>query len=372
MKKIAFIAFFIAFIVACSTNDNKSSDTGNGDGFDRKTMLTNWADNIIVPSYVNYQSKVQDLVVKVNAFNDQPDEVNLQLVRNSWMEAYKAYQYVAIYTFGKAQEIYLKECTNAYPTDKVGIDSNIDSNVYDLTKISQFPRQGFPALDYMINGLASDDAGIVSFYTTNVKADNYKKYLADLSLRLKTNADLIANDWSSGYRDKYVNSDGNSVSSSVNMTTNCFVKNFEKDVRAGKVGIPAGVFSNGTLPESVEAYYKKDLSKELLNVGVKASQDFFNGKHFNGAETGESLKTYLDYIKAVREGKNLSDIINAQYQTIFTTNEALSNNLSEQVINDNSKMMDSYNAMQELVVYIKLDMMQALNIVIDYNDTDGD
>jgi hypothetical protein len=35
--------------------------------------------------------------------------------------------------------------------------------------------------------------------------------------------------------------------------------------------------------------YKKDLSKELLNTALKASQDFFNGKHFNSTATGEGL-----------------------------------------------------------------------------------
>jgi hypothetical protein len=42
-------------------------------------------------------------------------------------------------------------------------------------------------------------------------------------------------------------------------------------------------------PEKVEVFYKKDLSKELLNTALKASQDFFNGKHFNSTATGEGL-----------------------------------------------------------------------------------
>jgi hypothetical protein len=46
------------------------------------------------------------------------------------------------------------------------------------------------------------------------------------------------------------------VSSSVNITTNNFVK-LRKNVRSGKIGIPAGVFSTGVkFPEKVEAFYK--------------------------------------------------------------------------------------------------------------------
>jgi hypothetical protein len=35
---------------------------------------------------------------------------------------------------------------------------------------------------------------------------------------------------------------------------------------------------------------------------LKASQDFFNGKHFNTA-TGEGLGSYLDYLKTINKLK---------------------------------------------------------------------
>ena len=34
---------------------------------------------------------------------------------------------------------------------------------YNLTLLSQFDKQGFPALDYLINGLGTTDAAIVTF-----------------------------------------------------------------------------------------------------------------------------------------------------------------------------------------------------------------
>ena len=282
-----------------------------------------------------------------------------------------------MYSFGKAEAVNLKECTNAYPTNATGIDTNIASGTYDLKLFSQYDKQGFPALDYLINGLATSDEEIVAFYSTNANATNYKSYLVAVNNRLKSNIGLILSDWNAGYRNTYVSNNGTSVSSSVNITTNNFVKNLEKDVRSGKVGIPAGVFSNGTkYPEKVEAYYKNDVSKELLNVGTKATQDFFNGKHFTAdfpsETTGPSLKSYLDYVNAIRDGKKLSDIINDQFIVIATTNAALSNSFSQQIKSDNSKMLTAYDAIQQNVIYLKLDMMQALNITIDYVDGDGD
>lgn len=371
MKKTLLLFVTICFVIACSSGDNNTD--GNGDNFDRTAMLTNWADNIIIPSYTAYQTKVQLLVTDVATFNASPSEANLQLVRNSWTEAYKAYQKVSLFYFGKAMDIHLNDKTNTYPTDAVTINTNISSGTYDLDLLSQYSKQGLPALDYLINGLGTTDANIVTFYTTNTNATKYKKYLTDLAAKLKSNIDLVVTDWNSSYKATYIASNGNSVSSSVNITTNLFVKNLEKDIRSGKIGIPAGVFSSGTLfPEKIEGFYSKTISKELLAVALQAEQDFFNGKHFNSTTTGPSLQSYLDYLNVVRSGQNLSTIINNQFTTIATVNANLGTDFATQITTDNSKMIASYEALQQNVIYIKLDMMQALNITLDYVDSDGD
>lgn len=371
MKKILLILSLIVLVVACSSNEGDNNTDGNN--YDRTALLTNWADNIILPSYVNYQAKVQTLVTNTNTFVATPTEANLQTVRISWLEAYKAYQYISMYNLGKAEEINLNMASNTYPTNTIGIESNISSGTYNLALLSQLDKQGFPALDYLINGLSTNEASIVGFYATNANATNYKQYLTAVVSKLKTNIDAVVTDWNSGFRNSYVANNGTSVSSSVNKTTNLFVKNFEKDIRTGKIGIPAGVFSSGVkYPEKVEGYYKNDISKELLNVSIKATQDFFNGKHFNSTTTGEGLKTYLDFLNAIRNGQKLSDIINNQFATIYTVTNTLNNSFSQQVNTDNSKMIVAYDALQQNVIYTKLDMMQALNITIDYIDGDGD
>jgi hypothetical protein len=59
MKKI-FILFSALLTIACSSND--SNETGiEGNNYNRTLLLTNWADNIIIPSYVNYQTKIEVL-----------------------------------------------------------------------------------------------------------------------------------------------------------------------------------------------------------------------------------------------------------------------------------------------------------------------
>jgi predicted lipoprotein len=365
MKKILGAIFLAILIIGCSSSDNNET---NNNKYDRSAMLINWADNIIIPSYQNYTAKVTLLSDKATAFTTAPDITTLGELRAAWLDAYIAYQYVAMHDLGKASDLFLKQTANTYPTNTIGIQANIASGSYNLNSAAQFSSQGFPAIDYLINGIGNDTETIAYYGNPNAGT-----FLNALATQLKNTAQTVTNDWTNGYRDTYVNNNGSSVTSSVNKTTNNFIENLEKDVRSGKLGIPAGIFSNGTtFPDKVEAYYKNDISKMLLNTAIKAEQDFFNGKAFNGSTNGASLKSALDAVNAVRDGQNLSDIINNQFSTINTVNSQLSDSFSQQVINDNQKMVTANNTLQQNIIYIKLDMMQALNITIDYVDGDGD
>jgi hypothetical protein len=370
MNKLFFILLSVFALTSCSSDNDSST---SGDDYNRTELLTNWADNLIIPRLTNYQTKVATLQASTTTFTTTPDQTNLDALRTAWLEAYKAYQYVGSFNIGKAEEINLNTATNTYPTSATGITTNITNGGYNFALLSQYDKQGFPALDYMLNGLATTDAEIIDFYVTNGNAAGYKQYLTDLSNTLKSNIDLVVTDWNTSYRATYIASNGNAISSSVNKTINSFVKYYEKDIRAGKIGIAAGIFSTGTtFPEKVEAYYKNDASKELLNESIIATKDFFNGKHFNSATVGVSLKSYLDYLNAVRDGQKLSDIINNQFATINSTNALLSNSFSNQVTTNNPAMLASYDELQRLVVNFKLDMMTAFNITVDYVDADGD
>ncbi len=373
MKKILLTLVTLFFLIACSSEDKANENNESNGNTDRTAILINWTDNIIIPAYTNYQNKVQKLVVNVDNFTKNPTVDNLALTRNSWKEAYIAYQKVAMFNFGKANEISFKEKTNAYPTDAIAIETNISSDSYNLDLLSQYSKQGFPAIDYLINGSAYSDEKIVDIYSKNTNANNYKKYLTNVTGKLKFNADLILNDWKSTYRDLYIANNGNSISSAISITTNAFVKNFEKDIRTYKIGIPAGIFSNEILfPQKTEGYYNKNVSREMLNTATQAAQDFFNGKAFNSNATGPSLSYYLDKMKAVRNNKNLSTIINEQFEVIFTKNNDLQEDLGQQTFTNNSKMKVAYDALQQNIIYFKLDMMQSLNITVDYVDNDGD
>lgn len=379
MKKILLLLTSVA-VIGCSSSS--SDDTGNtgDDSFDRKAMLTNWADNIIIPAYENYTAELTGLNSKVEVFVATPDQTNLDAVRTAWLDAYKAFQYIGMFEIGKAEELKLQSYSNIYPTqvdvsetDNEGIKQNIETGTYDLTTLSSIDEQGFPALDYLLFGIGTDDAEILNLYAADGLAANYKQYLLDVTSRLKSLADTVLADWKGDYRATFINNTGNTTTSSTNKLVNDYIYNFEKNVRAGKIGIPAGIFSGGNvLPDKVEAYFKNDVSKVLMQEALKAAQDFFNGKAFNSGNTGASLKSYLDYLNTIKEGDDLSSLINNQFAAAKTKVDQLSDSFSQQIESNNALTIAAYDKLQRNVVYFKVDMLSALSINVDYVDADGD
>jgi hypothetical protein len=258
---------------------------------------------------------------------------------------------------------------NVYPTNVTDIESNIDNQDYDLSNVNNNDAVGFPALDYMLFGLADTDSGIIEIYTNGAEADAYKTYLSDLVERMKSLTQMILDDWNNGYRDTFVSNTQNTATGSINLVVNDFIYYYEKGFRANKFGIPAGNFSSDPLADRVEAYYKRDLSKTLALEGMNAIQDFFNGVAYESGSDGESLDDYLDFLNT---NEDLTALINAQFDAAEAKINTLNDNFAEQVETNNVAMTETFDVIQLAVVLLKVDMLQALDVNVDFVDADGD
>lgn len=355
--------------IGCTENDSEIAT----DNFDRKAMLVNWADNIIIPGYESYVASLENLDAEAETFTTSPSLENLSNLRTAWLNANLAWQKVAMFEIGKAEAITLINFTNIYPTNTEYMIETIESGDYDLTSTNKQDEQGFPAIEYMIYGVRDTDQGIVDLYSQEIANHPYKVFLLDLTERLKALAKPVLDDWKNGYRDTFVNNEGSEATSSFNKLVNDYIFYYEKHLRAGKIGIPAGVFTGSSAPEKVEGLYSGK-SKELFMAGLDATQAFFNGKSpdSNLAVEGIGLKTYLDFVQDISGGEDLGELINVQFESAKQQAEELEENFSIQVETDNSVMLQTYDELQKNVVNMKVDMLQALNIRVDYVDADGD
>ena len=390
MKRYWIIGVVVAFIWACSSDGDQpngmTDDVGTTDDdggamdddvtsvtFDRSAMLANWADNIIIPAYNEFLVAYADFQSAYDTFRTGRTEENLVVLRTEWLDAYKSWQRVSMFEIGPAEEDGLRLNINTYPTDIELLEAFVINDNYDFSLPSNRDVKGFPALDYLINGLAETDTEIVVLYTTDITGDAYLEYFRDVISDIEARVVSVLDDWNAGYRDTFVNNDGSSATASVDRFVNDFIFYYEKFLRAGKMGIPLGVFTGTVAPQTLESFYRDGVGNELFLEGLDAVQDFFNGKHFNSSDTGESLASYLRTLNTVKDGAALDEVINGQFnlaRDMVASLDAFRLEIEEST--PPTDMLLAYDEVQKAVPLLKVDMVSAMSIAIDFVDADGD
>ena len=357
-----------------NTNNSGQSNTGqnsNDDSqssFDRSKMLEFTVDKIIIPAFDDLEAKLNDLKSSYNKFNSDMTDNNLDDLRNKWLLSYKAWQHVEMYDIGKAMKDYYAFKSNVYPVDTVRVKVNIEKGEYDLNNPNNYDSQGFPTMDYLLYGLDKDTSKVINHFKNDQKISNYLGKIID---EIISTTASVNSDWKST-KEEFVKSIENSASSNLNMLINDFIYYYEKRFRANKFGIPGGVFSSSALPDRVEGYYSKIYSKELSLEAFSSIKNFFNGiSHENKDISGTGLKSYLDFLDP-NKTQLLSDEINNQFNVAENSINELNNNFSEQTSTGLLKLLTTYDNIQKAVVLLKVDMLQILNINVDYVDADGD
>ena len=381
------LIIFIFLVLGCQTSDDDTQldfineiptvnseenlDEGSSSAvksFDREQMLTFIVSQIIIPSFDNLDMNLGELKTSFNLFNGAITEENLTDLRNKWLDAYKAWQSVEMFNIDKAMEGYYLFKSNTYPVDTTRVKTNIENGTYDLENPNNYSAQGFPTIDYLLYGLDNDSSKVINHFRDNTKN---RDYLGAIIGALVDNTKDIKDNWKT-VKDEFVKSTENTASSNLNMMVNDFIYYYEKGFRAHKFGIPGGVFSSGALPDKVEGYYSKVFTKELALVAMTSIKNFFNGISFeNNKVKGQCLKSYLDYIESSKE-KLLSDEINAQLDIAEKSINQLDNSFVGQIDSDLTNLLRTYDGIQATVVLLKVDMLQVLNINVDYADADGD
>ena len=347
---------------------NQNSNNDSQSSYDRSKMLEFTVEKIIIPAFDDLEAKLSELKGSYSRFNSDMTNNNLDDLRNKWLLSYKAWQHVEMYDIGKAMEDYYAFKGNVYPVDTIRVKINIEKGEYDLNNPNNYDAQGFPTIDYLLYGLDKEMPKIIDHFKNDQNISNYLGKIID---ELISSTSSVNSHWKST-KGEFIKSIENSATSNLNMLINDFIFYYEKRFRANKFGIPGGVFSSSALPDRVEGFYSKIYSKELAQEAFTSIKNFFNGiSHENKDVIGTGVKSYLDFLDP-NKTKLLSDDINNQFTIAENSISELNDNFSLQIKDGLIKLLTTYDDIQKAVVLLKVDMLQILNINVDYVDADGD
>ncbi len=346
------IVAVIALAVSCKKKDDTTPD------FDKGSLLTNVADNIIIPAIADFDSDLDQLLANYTAFQANQDQTHLDAMRTSWVAAYMSWQTVQLFDFGPMTTNNLSLQIGTFPSDTALILNNISSGSYDLSASGNEVACGLSSLDFL-------------FYRSSALNDlqsnaNYQTYVGDVIQKLKAESSQLKTEWTS-YRSTFVASTGTESTSAFSLLVNEFNRHMELAKNA-KLGIPLGKQSLGIqLPEYIETRYS-GISLDILKESIIRMHQLYNGNAYLNSATGAGFDDYLVYL----EKTDLSNTINSKYSEIFTKIDSFSGTLEEEMATNTAELNVLYNLIAGQIINIKTDMTSAFGVLITYQDNDGD
>lgn len=373
MKFLRFSIFLIissSFLFISSCKDDDEQDPCNST-FDQAAMFTNVADNIILPSYELLKSKVDALSAKTQSFVAQPDENGLIELRVAFQEAYLSWQNAAQFEFGPAEDVFLRNSLNNFPANTSQIEFNILNQTNNFDQPDTYD-QGFPALDYLLFGIAGSDDLLetLKVYAENTDQEKHKSYLNAIVVDIHLKVNRVHDDWKNSFRDVFVSKTGTAAGNSLSQIINGWNEHYEL-IKRNKIGVPSGVLDlNFPLPSKVEAFYS-GISSALAVEALNASLRLYLGADENG-NNRIGLDDFLNEVNAEKNGKTLDEVIQEQFTNAINAVSALSDPLSASIEVDEMPTVLAYNEITKQVINIKTDLPSVLCISITYVDNPSD
>ena len=359
------LVLILGIMISFSCEKNAVTDPTQMVGFDRKVMLQNYADNLILPAFSNLEAETAKLEQAIAVFVQIPSEATLIAAQNAWEQAFSVWMTANSYNFGPSGEDGIRkgliEEIGTFPVSEAKIEANVEKNV---TTFNDFNRdnRGFLAIEYLIFDLNGNQEVLKKLQNTNRKA-----YLKALSTDIKGKVSTVVKDWSI-YKTEFLNKIGTDVGSSTSQIYNEFVRSYES-IKNFKIGLPLGIRAGQTQaePNKVEAYYSGK-SLKFIKLHLTTIENIWLGK---GATDGIGFREYLDQVEG---GKALIVSTEIQLAAIKKSLSELSETqtLAQQIVVSPTKLTGLYTELQKNTRFFKSDMSSILGIAITFSSGDGD
>lgn len=351
IKKITLATLTVLLLTACSEKN-----------FDRSQILKNVTNNLIIPTYENFDQTTNSLHSASQAFTENPSPETLAKLKEAWEISIKTWKQAEVYNFGPVESLVLVTAIDRWPTSERGIEQAIDefdgSDDY-LVRIGS-NRKGLPAIEYL---LFHDEESII---IEEFSSSDRQTYLNLLTEALTQHSATILEEWNLGYAEKFISKTGNEADSGITLLANELGYILQK-VRMEKLEIPFGAQTEGTPRLQMLESLHANISKELIRENLLSAQQTFNGGEGSGFD---------DYISALgiedENGELLSEAINREYENAFRILDSIDGSLEDAILNQKPTVQELIDSINQLYIYTDIDMISQLGILTVFSDNDGD
>ena len=218
--------------VGCSDDDTKITPTD-----DHSAIISNIADDVIISTYADLDTKAGLLFNTLNNLEANPTAQNLEAARQAWRDARRPWELSEGFLYGPVDTKGLDPALDSWPVNQTDLDNVLaSSNALTVAYVDGLDGtlRGFHTIEYLLFGLNGDK--LVADFTAR-----QFEYLSACGESLKNTTALLLGGWQPN--------DGN------------FVKNFKQ------AGTTASIYPS-----------QKAVLEEIVNGLVAIADEVANGK----------------------------------------------------------------------------------------------
>lgn len=381
MSKTLIIFFISTFcFLSCSkdqtiesTNGSSNISTSN-DQF-KKEILTNLADNVILPNNQLLVDKALNLKLSSFAFTNNSNLSNLLILQNNWKIVQDQWEQNCLYNIGPVKNQYLLFFIDVWPSNLVFIDnvligSDSINSVYLDSKGSTV--KGLPAIENFIFSLDYGNQSVLDSFNISNYQYRRKQYLNALAVNILDKASKIDSIWNlneGNYYQEFINHTQNEISGSFNVHLNNLIELLGYIIIT-KLEKPMGASTGNVDPTLSESYNSENsLSNIQKNLFALEKGLIVNPQNLNE----KSVSDLLDEINAQKGSDLLSAAIKQQLDSIqLSINQISSNSIATAVINEPSQLNNILNHFKSLHDLLRFDVANSTDVIVTFSGNDGD
>ncbi len=338
-----------------------------GDG-PRRVVAAELTRDVILPTYEDVVASAGRLQAATHGFIDAPTQPTLDALRTAWRAARVPWKLTTAFRFGPT----------ALMTLGVSIDQTVDparvetelagTGALDAAYFDNLGanKKGFHGMEYLV--FATDDAALLTLYTTDVNAQRRRMFLAGC-------ADTLVLD-TTKLRDAWVheaallaapgadNTDYPDIKSSIDALVNECVFQVET-IADGRIGRPLGTATGGDVHPELQESGPSDHSIDDMENALESVRNVYFGTRDGTPGKGIGM-LILDLSPATDRD------VTAALALAADAIDAIPRPFTQALNDGRPEVMAAYTAVLEVKHVFASEVIAALGATLKFNANDGD
>lgn len=360
MKKIILaVITFLVFIIACKDDE----ETNSSEDYNVEEQLENIFDTGIIAQIEILESSIIDFQNSIETFKADNTETNFLILQDQWKQLildWKPLEVLTVGTFSLTSKI---NVIDYWPTSTTSIDASIQQNeeAVNLLTVQQLGglAKGLAAIEYVLFG---------SDYETYVTAEFYENQILFLEALAEDLLDEVE-DYESVWlanEEEFKTSLSNSISGTQNRLVNSMIYKID-ELGSLKLADPLAQETTVKTELDSEAKYS-EYSLQIIENEVEQIENIFTGLFTeNSVENG--LYSQLQYL----DRQDIVDSLQENFETVYSILDSIDYSLEEAIVTNNiTELTALVDALENLEIEIRTNVVSALNVTLTFSDNDGD